>query len=90
MKISGAVWAGIILVGIGIIGRAALMQSDSYSLGMSAVFDLVTVVGIVCLIAAFFMHRKRKKQDKQLQQVRDELARNPNREPRQGVPRRRD
>ena len=66
------------------------MQSDSYSLGMSMVLDLATITGAVCLIGAFFMHRKRKKQDKQLRQVQEELPRNPNREPRQGVPRRRE
>ena len=81
---------GMFFIGIGVAGRVVLMQSGSMSLNGSVVLDIMTIAGIACLAVAVFRFWKRKKQDKQLRQVREELARNPNREPRQGTPRQRE
>ena len=89
-RLSWPIGMGMFFIGIGVAGRVVLMQSGSMSLNGSVVLDLATVAGIACLVVAVFRFWKRKKQDRQLRQVQEELHRNPNREPRQGTPRQRD
>ena len=74
---------------LGLVGRYTAMQEDSYPIWLSIVLDLLTLAGVIGLATAFWMRRKRKKQDQQLEQARQE-ARRVSSEPRQGVPRRRD
>lgn len=66
-------WLSGILVGTGLIGRAAWMLSSTQTIGASVILDLVAVAGIVCLVLTFWTWRDRKKQDDRLRMAKDEL-----------------
>ena len=71
---------------LGITGRFAAMQEGILTLKWSIILDLITTAGVVCLAAAFAIHRKRKKQTQQMEQACQEARSTTNQPPIQGVP----